>query len=552
MSTNSNGRPSRFAAIVRVSAEQQEKRGESLRTQRAQIESAVQVLGGKVTRWYAGQEHATAGWEREQRDKMLAEAERKERPFDAVMVAHEDRWSRDDTRSGTDLDVLKRAGVKFFILTSEQDLTNPTTRLYLGMSALIGAYHARNQKKRSLENRIARAKRGLPTTGRVPFGRLWDEKGQVWVIDPVKQAMVTDVATRYLAGEALPKLAKEYGVNHSNLCKVLRERCGSQWDMQFNVEEPNIRETVTLTIPPLLPDETIKAVLQRLKANRTYMHKPPVSVHSYLLSGRVFCATCGYGMFGQTNVQGKRYYRHAHMERVRDCPLRPRPWVRADQIEKSVLMDLFNMLGNPAAIERAVRAAVPDQARELKRKARLEGELNKVKQALGRLVDAVADGLFTPEQVRQKREELDGRQTDLRAELDELLATLADVPGEEAIRLSCDNFGTAENPSIVVYDDEGENYLGGNDIATWMDMMGAKDDKDRRVLIEAVLTGCLPDGKPAGVYISPTGGIPHRGRSYTYELRGRLNWCVKRRVLNCRAPGLRPRRSCGRPAPPAE
>ena len=36
-------------------------------------------LGATVTRWFAGQEHATAGWEREQRDRMLAEAEQDRR-----------------------------------------------------------------------------------------------------------------------------------------------------------------------------------------------------------------------------------------------------------------------------------------------------------------------------------------------------------------------------------------------------------------------------------------------------------------------------------------
>ena len=72
----SNGTPLRFAALVRVSTERQEKQGESLRTQQSQIESAVKKLAGTVTKWYAGQEHATAGWEREQRDRMLAEAEK--------------------------------------------------------------------------------------------------------------------------------------------------------------------------------------------------------------------------------------------------------------------------------------------------------------------------------------------------------------------------------------------------------------------------------------------------------------------------------------------
>ncbi len=39
-------KPLRFAPLVRVSTEQQEKMGESLKTQKAQIEQAVKALGG--------------------------------------------------------------------------------------------------------------------------------------------------------------------------------------------------------------------------------------------------------------------------------------------------------------------------------------------------------------------------------------------------------------------------------------------------------------------------------------------------------------------------
>ena len=49
-----------------------------------------------------------------------------------MIVAHEDRWSRDDTRSGADLERLQRAGVRFFVLDREQDLTDPTTASLLG------------------------------------------------------------------------------------------------------------------------------------------------------------------------------------------------------------------------------------------------------------------------------------------------------------------------------------------------------------------------------------------------------------------------------------
>ncbi len=89
----------RFAALIRVSTEKQQAQGESLRTQKQQIEQTVEVLGGEVVAWFGGQEHATPGWEHGEVDRLLEYCERRPRQVDAVMVSHQDRWSRDNISS---------------------------------------------------------------------------------------------------------------------------------------------------------------------------------------------------------------------------------------------------------------------------------------------------------------------------------------------------------------------------------------------------------------------------------------------------------------------
>ena len=42
----------RFAAFIRVSTERQEKEGESLRTQKTDIQKSVEELGGSIIAWY--------------------------------------------------------------------------------------------------------------------------------------------------------------------------------------------------------------------------------------------------------------------------------------------------------------------------------------------------------------------------------------------------------------------------------------------------------------------------------------------------------------------
>ncbi|HEY7427120.1 MAG TPA: recombinase family protein [Gemmataceae bacterium] len=513
-------KPLRFALMPRVSTEKQEQQGESLRTQRKQLTEAVERLGGKIAGWYGGQEHATTGWEREQRDRMLADAEKPNKPvFDAVMVTHEDRWSRDDTRSGADLDRLKVAGVRFFVLTDEKNLNDPTTLMYLGMSAVIGAYHARNQSKKSIENRIERAKNNRPTSGKLPYGRTFNEATGEWFVDPEKRALIQNVAERYLAGESMPKLAKEYGMNHSNLCKLLRERCGTKWPVEFRSDDLGIHETVTLTVPRLLEEKTIKDIKAKLEANRTYLHKPPVPKYEYLLAGHIFCAQCGYALFGQMNPNGRRYYRHAHTERKRDCPLRPRPWVRADAIEQEVIVQLFNLLGNPAAIDRAVKDAIPDCDAALKDRGRLEKDMDRISKARANLLTLIERGALLLEEAEKKLNDLRERREALQDQLDKLSEVLGAYAGQPFLNV-VENSGVDADGNaykmIIIEDEYGNVYAGGNDVQSFL-MMTLHD---KRQLIESVFSTPLPGGRPAGVYITPAGGSTHGPKTYDYQIRG--------------------------------
>lgn len=57
------GKHLRFAPLIRVSTEIQEKKGESLKTQRRQLEETIKALTGTVYHGYAGQERATVDQE---------------------------------------------------------------------------------------------------------------------------------------------------------------------------------------------------------------------------------------------------------------------------------------------------------------------------------------------------------------------------------------------------------------------------------------------------------------------------------------------------------
>jgi hypothetical protein len=340
-------------------------------------------------------------------------------------------------------------------------------------------------------------------------------------------------------------------MNHANLCKILRDRCGTKWEQAFDSERLNIHETVSIEIPRLLPQPMIHDLHLKLEANRTYLHKPPVPRHEWLLAGRIFCARCGYCMFGQINPSGHRYYRHAHTPRVRACPLRPRPWIRADAIEEEVLSHLFDLRGNPALIEKAIKAAIPANQEEIEHLARLKAELDKIATARRRILNLIERDALTDEQAEDKLNDLNDREQKLRSKLDKIEVTLGNVPDDEAIRVFVEEL---TNGTILVYNQYGEMVPGGNDLGTWINMT----TEDKKRLIDTVFNAPLLGGKPAGVYITRTAGTYHGPKSYSYQLRGHLiggergpKGRVKPSPSYLQAPSLPARRSCARPPRPS-
>jgi site-specific DNA recombinase len=526
----SNGRSLRFALLVRVSTERQEKQGESLQNQRKFNARDLDALGGTLAGWYGGQEHATPKYEKKEVARLLADA--RNGRFDAVLVAFPDRWSKDNSESKQGLEIFRQHGVRFFVGTREYNLFDPNVRLLLGMSAEIGEFLALQQNLKSIQTRIERAKAGIPTVGKVPYARIFDKRTGLWSVDEVKRRQLEQAAHDYLDGRAsLPELARRIGTNYANLCKILRGACGPTWTIHFDDDRLNVHEEVTLTIPALLDDGLIGKVKARLKANRTHLNGHPK--HDYLLAGYVFCAECNYSLFGEWVDRGhgtpQSYYRHCHSERARDCPLTPRPWVNATKLEAEVTSQLFDLLGNPALMERSVRQAAPDLDAERERLDRLTTEIARVARGRQRILALVAEGDVSEGEASEQLKDLKSRESKLKEEAATLQNLLADAPDPHAIRVYIERLGD----TITLMDDSGlEGHLpGGNDVSTWLRMTR----EDKRAMVRAAFHQPLADGTPAGVYVRPTGPArKYRPRSYEFTLRGQMDFEFVMQNLNRR------------------
>jgi site-specific DNA recombinase len=499
--------PLRFAALIRVSTEKQAKQGQSLATQKKELVDAVPRHGGNIVEWYGGQEHATEGWEKKEVERLLGDAAKGR--FDAIIVAHTDRWSRDNAASKKGLEVFRTNGVRFFVASTEYDLFNPEHKFILGMSAEVGEFQAAQSNLKSLRNKIERAKLGHPACGSLPFGRTWDKKAKQWGMDESVKDMMEDVARRYIRGESLNELAREYGAGQSTMHERFKN-CGPVWTQSFQSKRHNVAETVDTPVPPLLDEATIAAVQKRLASNKTFTHGH--AKHKYLFARMIFCGHCKSVLYGQPG-SGIRYYRHLGKEKGKKNCLGG--MIVAEQIEDVVSRQLFDMFGNPEALKRAVREATPNldeinAAR--KRLAQVDKELAKVMKGRENVIDLLGDGDYTKEEARRKLDELKKQMQSLEERrqqlIDELQGQLTPEEFDAVVKQITERV-QANRASTKLWTKKqriNRDFTG----MTW---------EEKRGLAQIVFSGKTSDGDRMGIYVY---AIPDERKRRNYIIRGNL------------------------------
>jgi hypothetical protein len=284
----------------------------------------------------------------------------------------------------------------------------------------------------------------------------------------------------------------------------LKERCGEVWVQRIRCPELGIDEAVETAVPRLLDEEVIEAVRARSESNRCTTHRH--IKHRYLLARVLFCEACGHAMYGQAKKDGTLYYRHVQARRVKNPKGCKVSYVRAVDVEGTVMRHLFEVFGNPLAMVKAVEDATPDAGKRdeaQERAAQVARELEKVAESRGRLVKMVAKGTFKEEEVEEQMTRLREREAKLQAESAQVLAVLQDLPDPEAVKARSEKLA-----------DFGLRMAQSYDCMTW---------EEKRALALLVFGGKLPDGKRMGVYLTQiaTGTKGHPGR-WDYVIRGHL------------------------------
>lgn len=270
--------------------------------------------------------------------------------FEKVIFASLDRFGRNTKEILENSEILKEVGVDIISVKEGIDFATPTGKMMLTMLGSIAELERETIKERVTRGKLSKAQQGVPTSGKLPYGRKYDRINNKWGFDKKKKEQIEHIANEFINGESLMKLAKQANMSYENLRTTLINNCGTKWAQTFKDQEP-----IIFDIPELLSTNIIEQVHARLKHNRINNRKD--IENKYLLASYIRCADCGYTLHG-TQQHGKYWY-YTHSQKGTDCKaLRS---INLHQIDKAVFETILNVITKLPHFLEAIKESIPDK-----------------------------------------------------------------------------------------------------------------------------------------------------------------------------------------------
>jgi site-specific DNA recombinase len=198
---------------------------------------------------------------------------------------------------------------------------------------------------------------------------------------------------------------------------------------------------INIAVPAIVDEATFNLVAEQMAENRRRVRQRRTGP-LHLLQGLLVCKQCGYAYYAGGGP------RHTYYLCTGSQPYRwggkricPNSSIREDQLDQAVWNDVRAMLSEPSRIEHELRRRTEGDEPDLQRQAmrRLEGQIEKVRRSIVRLIDAYEEGLLN-------KSEFEPRLVAARRHLSQLQEQLKQQQDHDALRremkLVIDNFDT--------------------------------------------------------------------------------------------------------------
>ncbi len=366
---------------------------------------------------------------------LIADALRTPAPYEAILVHSLSRFFRDVIAFGIYEGKLKKHGVRVTSIT-QQTSDDPTGEMARRIFSVFDEYQSKENAKHTARAMRENARQGFSNGAPAPFGYqavATERRGnrgrpkKRLAIYEAEAALVRRIYQLYLDGLEGRSLGLKEIAKHLNASgQTMR---GSAWSIQkvhkllssrtyvgehsFNVRDSRTlkrrpaAEWILTAIEPIVDAETFERVRQR-RAARAPAATPPRRLSSpVLLTGLLGCGHCGAAMTLATGKSGRyRYYKCTTRASKGGslCVSRNLPMDKVDSLVLQELVERAFTAPRLALLLTEARRQMQDR-KTLDRQelGRLQAELAKAEQRLGRLYEAIEQGVVTLDDTFQRR-----------------------------------------------------------------------------------------------------------------------------------------------------
>lgn len=409
--------------------------------------------------------------ERKEFQRLIAAAERGE--FEYVIAWDMSRITRSDPmETMAELRPLKRAGVR--VVTTDKsepiDWDSFAGVLMLSIEAESNSQYVKKLARGTTRGQASLAKQGLWVAGRPPLGYSVGKDKKLVLGDPGDVEAVRWAFNAYASGESMRGVqtglkqrgqtmvvssvrwllmnrlyAGDFVWGRNTQAKFYSLRGGEIRDDFENGQTSEVDQVIVRDNHPAIVERKLFDSVQAMFSHRKRASTPHQSGGSFVLTGLLRCADCGYGMIGMTNQSAKAktvLYRcggsqtkgvgfcHPHM-------------VKQEEVLKSVFEAFKDRYANPQTAERLrteVRRQLAQTRKQTDVKAlenQLAKEQAKFDKASRRLVEVDNDLVdVVQKQVRAIKAVMDALQEEIRGATVKVGDVLADIDSRAAASLA--------------------------------------------------------------------------------------------------------------------
>ena len=409
------------ALYVRVSTQQQAKEGYSIETQIEACKKKAEEMGATSIKIYKDDGWSGAYLDRPKLDELRDAVATG--VHDLVIIYEADRLSRDTMHLLLLTEEIEKNAQLVYVNTEYS--RTPEGQLFYEIRGSFAKYERIKMRDRFQRGKRGKLRKGLPISDHGIYGYDWD--GQNYVINEHEAEIVRKIFDKYintlggyravidwLAEEGIPSPKGLPRWSDFGMQKILHRQMYTGEYYAYTVYNKKVSakkfdrkprdksEWIPMTCPAIISKEVFEQAQNKIKRNTQQRIRE--TKHISLLSGVIYCGSCGRKMqscFNSRTKNGYSYYQCYSVARgVKGCTNHN---VSSEVVDKTVWEILRRVCRNESALNEYINENQPtkkDNAAQVKKELKsIEGKRNAI-------MNWFSANLITAEETTSKLEAL--------------------------------------------------------------------------------------------------------------------------------------------------